>query len=207
MTKDSKRSKPITAGELLEQLRSDPEWVAKDREREVMRAKFRADLREESGPLLRDLESMGISIPSVYDLVNTSDPYPEAIPVLIEHLGKPYHPRIREGIARALTVPEAKPALPKIFEAFRRETDTSVNGPKWALGNAIYTLADESHVPEILSLVLDPSHGQARDLLVYALARSPSPEARNALEQLKSDPEVGLHVGKAVAQRGRIIDG
>jgi hypothetical protein len=68
----------------------------------ALRVKF--GLKEEEKPLLADLNSVGVCIDSVWDLVNTSEPYPIAVPVLTRHLSMPYGRRIKEGITRALTV-------------------------------------------------------------------------------------------------------
>ena len=203
----AKKRKPMTAAKLLQELNSDPEWVARDREREASREAFSARIREEARPVLEDLAKVGFPVRSVYDLVNTSSPYPEAIPILLEHLGQPYHPRIREGLARALTVREAQGAVPQLIEAFRQDPDVSLNGPKWALGNALYFLAGEEFLPDILDLSLDSSHGPARHMLIYILARSPDVEARAALEKLREDPDVGPHIDRAIELKGRAQDG
>jgi hypothetical protein len=55
-------------------------------------------------PLIDEMRGIGIEVQSVWDLVNSLSPYPRAIPILIKHLKKPYHPKIKEGIVRALTV-------------------------------------------------------------------------------------------------------
>lgn len=193
----------MTAAELMEKLRADPELVRRNRERERRSRERAAAFAENQASLVRDLTQAGYSVDSVYDLVNAAYSYPEAIPILLKHLGKAadYQPAIREGIARALTVPEAKHAVPQLIEAYRADPVTKVNGPKWALGNAIEVLADEHHVDEIVELALDPSYGPARDMLVYTLAKLDSPKAKQALEKLRQDPEMGSVVEDALGRR------
>lgn len=89
-------------------LHSDPEWVRQHEERQAKRREFEAMLAADQRPILADLAQAGYRLSSVYDLVNTSTSYPSAIPVLLKHLGRPYHPRIVSGIVRALTVREAR---------------------------------------------------------------------------------------------------
>lgn len=52
-----------------------------------------------------DLRAIGWPVSSVWDLVNTRQSYPEAVPVLMAHLDRPYDPRIREGISARLRCP------------------------------------------------------------------------------------------------------
>lgn len=182
----------MTAGELLDQLESDPEWVAKSRAEEEWRLARQRRLLQEEEPLLTDLAAEGCFVRSVWDLVNTREPYPEAIPVLLRHLkNAAYDPAIRDGIARALTVrdPQVKAALPELFEAFRRDPEPRVNGPKWAIGNAIQLLYDDKYVEEIAALARDRSHGGARNVLLLGLAKSNSEAARETLELLQQDPD------------------
>ncbi len=68
-----------------------------------------------------ELEKVGIHIDSIYDLVNTSESYTEAIPILIDLVQKEFpNKRIQEGIVRALTIKEAKGKAPKHYYPFIR---------------------------------------------------------------------------------------
>ena len=49
--------------------------------------------------------AVGVEIDSVWDLVNTAEPYPAALPVLMEHLERDGYPdRVMESLGRALAV-------------------------------------------------------------------------------------------------------
>ena len=188
----------------MELLESDPEWVARRDARERWRLKQAEKLACEELPLVREIAEAGLLIDSVWDLVNTREPYPEAIPVLLRHLeNTDYDPAIRDGIARALTVRGYPEILPAMIEAFRRDPEPRLNGPKWAMGNAIEVLFDDRYVQEIVELVKDPLHGEARDMLVYALAKSRSPVAEDTLQQLLLDPQLSMHAKKAIERRDR----
>jgi hypothetical protein len=55
--------------------------------------------------------------------------------VLILHLQRPHHPRVREGIIRALTVRDGGVDLERaLLGAFKGETDRSL---RWVLANAL----------------------------------------------------------------------
>jgi hypothetical protein len=93
----------------MSRLENDPEYQRK-------KAAFHAEVQERASvlraaeqPIVADLRAAGVSVDSVWDLVNTSEPYPNALPVLIEHLERGGYPdRVVESLGRALAV---KPAV------------------------------------------------------------------------------------------------
>ena len=204
MSKKSRFKGPMTAGELMKELESDPEWVAREKAEERWRMARARRLAREEEPLVQEIARAGLLIDSVWDLVNTREPYPEAIPVLLRHLEKTdYDPAIRDGIARALTVRGYPEILPAMIEAFRRDPEPRLNGPKWAMGNAIEVLFDDKYVEEIAELAKDSSHGAARSELVFALAKSRTSLADETLQDLRSDPQITVFVEEALKRRDR----
>jgi len=67
-------------------LRDDPEYRAKVEAAERSRRERVQGLRVAEQPIVADLRQAGVEVSSVWDLVNTSQPYPAALPVLLEHL-------------------------------------------------------------------------------------------------------------------------
>lgn len=114
-----KPNKSISATELISRLQIDLDWVRENAERESRHQAIvelrREEMRLEQDPLLADLAAVGIKVDSVWDLVNVKYPYPAAIPVLAAHLKRVRHPILREGIGRALTVPEARGATARVI--------------------------------------------------------------------------------------------
>jgi hypothetical protein len=56
-------------------------------------------LREAERPIVDDLKRAGVSVSSVRDLVNTSVPYPDALPILLAHLKRGGYPeRVMESL-------------------------------------------------------------------------------------------------------------
>lgn len=139
MSKEKKLSKSVTAAELDEKLNQDPDYPNLKAQQERHFQDLREQLTKAEQPLVGALNDAGISVKSIWDLVNTKQPYPGAIPILIEHLKHSYPFRIREGIARALTVRDAGEAayaeLVNEFKSLPDSTDTTQHGFKWALGN------------------------------------------------------------------------
>lgn len=99
---------PMSAAEFMAQLEKDEDYQRK-------RAAFDAELEERTSvlraaeqPIVADLLDVGIPVESVWDLVNTTAPYPAALPVLVEHLERGEYPdRVMESLGRALAVQPA----------------------------------------------------------------------------------------------------
>src|SRR5690606_10670983 len=135
---------------------------------------------------------------SVWDLVNTANPYPKAVPILIEHLQRPYPERVREGIARALAVPDAVKEWDTLRRLFETEADATTTGVKWALGCALAAAATDGVIGDVIHLLRDRRHGGNRTALISALARSADPRARRALMEAGADPELATEVQRAL---------
>jgi len=160
----------MTAAEALALLRQDPEWVRDMEERESKRQAEEARLRTLEGPIIADLANVGVRVDSIWDLVNSSASYAQAIPVLIKHLARPYDPKIRNGLARAITVREAKGmAGQAVLEQLRLEKDREV---RWALANALTIVGDKRDVDGIKALLGDPSYEDVYDRLRPAVRKA-----------------------------------
>lgn len=189
-----KREKMKTAAQLLSELQQNPEFVAKQREREEQQRKAEQALAHAEVDLVRDLSAVGVPVTSVWNLVNSNEQYLLAIPVLLNHLDRTYPAKVREGIVRALSVPAARGvASPALISAFEQEQDAQL---KWVIGNALSVVADEPSVAEIARIARNPRHGEARQMLLLALSRIGTQTARGILEELLRDDELaGLAAG------------
>lgn len=189
----------LTAAEVMAVLEKNPEYVARRAQQEKdLEERVRA-WRKEEQPLIQALRDVGENVETVWDLVNTTRAYPKAIPILFEHLQKPYHPKIKEGIARALTVRAARGvAWSVLLSEFLKDHDRSTLGPKWAIANALSFIADKNNVDDILELVQDKRHGENRGILVDALARFADSGVVRVLSQLTQDKEVAPRAEKAL---------
>jgi hypothetical protein len=165
-----KAKKSMTAMELDALLQSCPEWVAQNAEREAKRQAKELGFRAEEEPMIADLAEIGFEVGSVWDLVNTNKSYPTAIPILLDHLRRPYHERIRNGIIRALTVKEAKGIVGDIIlDELHRETDEE---NRWALANALTVVADHANRQVIQTLLDDPAYEDVCERLTEALKQA-----------------------------------
>ncbi|MEC3876014.1 hypothetical protein [Chryseobacterium salviniae] len=91
----------------VELLNKSPLTKEEIEEKEYVREQYSKELHLETTELLKEIELNGLKVNELWDLVNTREPYPEAVDILTEHLKKPYHIKNKEGIVRALGVKEA----------------------------------------------------------------------------------------------------
>jgi hypothetical protein len=111
-----------------------------------------------------------VKVDSVWDLVNATRPYAAAIPVLTAHLQRVRHAVLREGIARALTVPEARGEGARVMlSELQRPIGESPHPVRWALANALAVAGDGSVVNEIKALAVDDRYADVRERLTRAV--------------------------------------
>jgi HEAT repeat protein len=179
-----------TAEELLTELERDPEWVAERDARENLLERQRQDWRDAERPLTEALRQLGFEVDSAWDLVGRTAPYPEALPILLEHLSRPYPDRVREGIARALAVRgDARFAwdeLRRLYEAEPPETDA-----KQGLAAALSAICDKTLVDDLAALAKDPKQGPTRILFVRAFRRL---RAIAIVDELAADPQFSAEI-------------
>jgi hypothetical protein len=194
------RQKPTTAAEFLEQLNSDPEWVARQRRMGLEFAEQKERYQFEEAPLIKELEQVGITIKSVYDLDARQERYPAAVPLLLNHLFLPPSDAIRDGIARALATNDAIPAHETLRDEYikcSREDTSSKSERRFTQGLALATAATttEANISELINLVEDNSLGDDRILLLARLRKSKSTAAAEALERLTHHPTFAKEIG------------
>ena len=182
-------SGPKTAAELMAELQADPEYVAERKQRDDELRRKAAEWRRAEAPLVEELRAAGFEVDSAWDLVNTSTPYLAALPILLEHLGRPYPDRVREGIARALAVRDARFGWGTLVRLYRDEP--AGTDAKDGLAVALAAASDDDVVDELVALAKGSAHGESRVLLLRGLKRLKAPQARASLEELVEDPVLG----------------
>jgi len=157
---------------------------------------------QEDMRVVEALRNIGMNVLSVYDLVNTSDSYPMAIPTLLELLkGGIMDDKVKEGVVRALAVKEARGIATKpLIDEFLK-TSSDKMSLKWAIGNTIGEVAIDSDFDELASLVRDKSHGDSRQMIVASLGRIKHPQTEKLLIELLHDDEVAAHAVSALSTK------
>ncbi len=162
-------------------------------------------MAEEDQAVVHALASVGVQVNSVYDLVKTKTPYPKAIPVLVGMLRRVTHDRVKEGIARALTVKEARPiAASALLYEFRMmpAENESQRHAKSAVARALAAVADDSVMNELVALMHDKRHGWPRSSLPLAMPNmvAQRPRAVRELVTALQDPNLVVSALNALGQ-------
>jgi len=151
-----------------------------------------------SEPIVKQLQENGININALDELVNSNIEYRSAIPLLIDWLDRTENIDVKDTLVRALTVKWARPIAAKpLIEEFKKAPKEAMSY-KWAIGNALSVVADDSVFDDIVALVKDKRHGRAREMLAVALANMKNPKAVDVLIELLEDEEVAGHALSAL---------
>lgn len=174
---------------------TDPEVVARLMEKRRRIAERHARFVAEEAALVGELQAAGLQVTSVCDLVNGRTRYPSAIPILVNHLSLSYSDSVREFIARALAVKEARPYWPVILNAYLKEPwDPSVHpdksSAKQGLACAVIGTVTRETLPQLIEAVTDCANGPTRRVLLDPLQRSRDPAVHQVLESLADDPDL-----------------
>ena len=149
------------------------------------------------------LRRVGYEVASVWDLVNTRERYPDAVPVLWKVFGSVQDLGVKEGIVRALTVVEARGGEQALLDEFEFVVGPSprVDHYKWAVANAVSVIATPAAVDRVLRIVRDRRHGMARQMLVSWLGKARDPRTEGVLIEVLAEESL---VGQAVGALGAV---
>jgi len=184
---------PISAEELArlkeQMLRDDPEYRAKVEAAERSRRERVQGLRVAEQPIVADLRQAGVEVSSVWDLVNTSQPYPAALPVLLEHLERGGYPdRVMESLGRALAV---KPAigywdrLKALYLAPRNP------GEEDGAAVALAACATGAQLDDLIGFLSLSERGESRIYFIRPILNVGGQRGREIVESLRADPTFG----------------
>ncbi len=148
----------------------------------------------ENDELVKALRKAGVIINDIWDLVNSPSTDEAAIPVLVEFLPRCADLGVKEGIVRALSVTHSrKQALGPVLHEFLARPVEEDGRLKWAIGNALYVLADKSVLEDLISIAEERRHGQSRQMVVLKLGYLRDRRALPTIIRLLSDDDVALH--------------
>lgn len=194
---------PISARdlELLKErmLRDDPEYRSRVEAVEKARNDRAQKLRVAERPIVTDLHNAGVWVDSVWDLVNTSQPYPQALPVLVEHLERGGYPdRVMESLGRALAV---KPAVAFWDQLKARYLSPATSGEEEGAAIALAACATKAQVEDLIDFLLTSERGQYRIYFVRPILILGGSRGRAVIEGLRSDPVLGKEARSRLARR------
>jgi hypothetical protein len=193
---------PIFADELMAKMQADPEFVARRAEQDREMERQQRELEAAQRPLLEDLRGVGWDLRTVWELVNTSAKYPEAVPILLDHLlNGDYPDRVRQGIARSLAAPFARSAYQPLKRLYEERQSP---GLQEAIAAALNVLASKEDLPDILGFLRDRSFGWSRVLLIATASRLVAVDEREALLiEWQADPQLEVESTYRLKRRRR----
>lgn len=158
---------------------------------------------EAERPILRDLADAGEVVSSVWDLVNTSRPYPNALPVLLSHFVRGKYPdRVMESLGRALAV---KPSVQWWDVLVDRYLNARSDGERAGAGVALAACATKEQFDDLAKLASiqldDPS--RIRVLFLRPLVRIGRERGWDVVRSLAEDPVSGLHARTMLKQKAK----
>jgi len=141
--------------------------------------------------LLADLSAAGFNVSNMRELRQVGDK--RAIPILVAWLPRVDYLSLKQDMLNALGNRWARPhAARPLIDAFR-SADPATDpdwGVRWAAGNSLMYVADESVVDDLVSIARDQRHGGTRALAVAALGNMRKAREKALpvlLEQLDDD--------------------
>jgi len=137
---------------------------------------------------------------SLLDLSHGSDDLRAAIPVLLEWLPRIENRDVKEHVVRALSDRLARPeAAPVLVSEFRRAEDDVL---RWAIGNALAEVADDSVFREVAEFTQTARFGKAREMVRGAAGdmHQHRAEAIIVLRGLLADDQVAGHAPIALGK-------
>lgn len=185
----AKKPGGISADELMAQLAQDEDYQAKAAALEVEMQARREELRRAEQPILADLQAAGVEVQSVWDLVNTSEPYPAALPILLDHLQRGGYPdRVMESLGRALAVKPAAPAWETLRELYLKAEG---RGEEEGLAVALAASATDAHLDDLVALLDESSRGSTQIHFLRPIKRVGGERGLEVLKSLRDDPLYG----------------
>ncbi len=189
MASANRKRKGTTATELVNLLNADPSYQSEKAERDGEQQQRTEVLRHAEQPIVEDLRQAGHDVSSVWDLVNTSTPYPKALPILLEHLSRRGYPdRVMESLGRALAVRPASPAWEAMRDLYLRAEGP---GEEEGLAVALAASATPEHVASLVALLNEETRGQSRIHFLRAIKRLGGEQGALVLESRRGDPMFG----------------
>ncbi|MBA3021740.1 hypothetical protein [Propionicimonas sp.] len=190
----------ISATELMVQLQNDPVYQQTIEVAEAEREIRVQALRRAEQPIVADLRAVGAEVDSVWDLVNTSEPYPAALPVLLNHLERGGYPeRVMESLGRALAV---RPSVAFWGRLKARWLQARGPGEEDGAAVALAACATKAQLDDLVDFLSVEDRGQSRIYFIRPILKVGGNRGRNVVGALRADPVFG-HEATALLRRRR----
>ncbi|OYN98165.1 hypothetical protein CGZ95_13275 [Enemella evansiae] len=189
MTKRDGRRGPISATELMAELANDPGYQRAIQQQDAEFQAMDEALARAEQPILADLHEAGIEVESVWDLVNTSDPYPAALPVLMNHFERGGYPeRVMESLGRALAVEPSVVYWERLKTRWLKARDP---GEEDGAAAALAACATRDQFEDLVEFLSVEEGGETRIYFIRPILKVGGNRGREVVEALRSSPVFG----------------
>jgi hypothetical protein len=185
----ARKRRSMSATEFMAQLQQDQDY-------QLRKAAFDAELEERAdvlqtaeAPIVADLRDAGLDVSSVWDFVNTAEPYPAALPVLLAHLERGGYPdRVMESLGRALAV---EPSVAFWERLKARYLAPRSSGEETGLAVALAACATEFQLGDLISFLSLSERQDSRIYFIRPVLNVGGKRGRDIVASLRSDPVLG----------------
>jgi hypothetical protein len=132
-------------------------------------------------------------------LVNTSDPYPQALPVLMQHLERGGYPeRVMEGVGRALAV---KPSIAFWGRLKVCWLQARCEGEEDGAAVALAACATKAQLDDLIGFLSVERRGPSRIYFIRPILRVGGDRGQAAVEELRADPVLSAEATAVLKRR------
>lgn len=169
--------------------------AALDAEDEAIEAEFE---RAEK-PLTDDLHAAGVEVDSVWDLGPDQCRYPEALPVLIDHLERGGYPDLTTNrIGQALHVRQAVVYWDRLRAIYLNPRNPA---EEEAAAIALSGSAGAAQLDDLISFVNMGERGDSRIYFLRSIRRIGRKRVQDLFERLRTDPVLGVEATRILQGR------
>jgi hypothetical protein len=131
--------------------------------------------------------------------VNTSEPYPAALPVLIEHLERGGYPdRVMESLGTALAV---KPAVAYWDRLKVLYLTSRSSGEETGTAVALSACATKAQLDDLIGFLSVEERGESRIYFIHPILRVGGQRGEAVVESVRSDPVLGKEATARMTSR------
>jgi hypothetical protein len=189
VTGGKRRARAGNAAEFMARLQQDEDYQRKKRAFDADVQERASELRTAEQPIVTDLRGAAVEVSSVWDLVNTSVPYPMALPILLEHLERGGYPdRVTESLGRALAVKPAVAYWDRLKTLYLAPRNA---GEEEGAAVALAACATEAQLDDLIGFLSLAERGDSWLYFLRPILAVGGERGRQVVESLRSDPTFG----------------
>lgn len=141
----------------------------------------------------------GVAVESVWDLVNTSEPYPIALPVLMKDFERGGYPdRVVESLGRALAV---KPAVEFWERLLASYLTPRSHAEEDSAAIALAACATEAQIDDVLKCLSLSERGESPLCFLRAVLNIAREQGHEIVGSFTSDPVLGAEASALLINR------